>query len=206
VLKNTGALDAGRRLRVEVATSAGEDASSSSSYRFEDDVEGVSGQRLANRASVVVHPASLYVGLGRRRSSQTRRRGSARRLSPSISTAPRGLAATCCEPRRATGRADPLGPRRCSTCSGAVSRCGAARAIASTSARGRPRGGEVTLWAMDAGLLSLTNYSVPDVARAVYARKALQVQTQDNRARLIGRPSSARPLPGSTALDSAVVA
>jgi uncharacterized protein YfaS (alpha-2-macroglobulin family) len=52
---------------------------------------------------------------------------------------------------------------------------------------GRPRASELTLWAIDHGLLSLTNYSAPDVARAIYARKALQVQTQDNRARLIGR-------------------
>ena len=54
-------------------------------------------------------------------------------------------------------------------------------------AQGRPRASEVTLWAMDYGLLSLTDYKTPDVARAIYARKQLQVQTQDNRARLIGR-------------------
>jgi uncharacterized protein YfaS (alpha-2-macroglobulin family) len=51
----------------------------------------------------------------------------------------------------------------------------------------RPAAGEVTLWAMDYGLLSLTGYTVPDVARAIYAKKSLQVQTQDNRSRLIGR-------------------
>jgi uncharacterized protein YfaS (alpha-2-macroglobulin family) len=55
--------------------------------------------------------------------------------------------------------------------------------------QGRPRSSEVTLWAMDHGLLSLTDYKTPDVARAVYARKALQVQTQDNRSRLIARRS-----------------
>ena len=54
-------------------------------------------------------------------------------------------------------------------------------------AQGRPRASEVTLWAMDYGLLSLTDYKTPDVARAIYARKQLQVQTQDNRARSIGR-------------------
>jgi uncharacterized protein YfaS (alpha-2-macroglobulin family) len=50
-----------------------------------------------------------------------------------------------------------------------------------------PPGREVTLWAMDYGLLSLTGYQTPDVARAIYARKALQVMTADNRAGLITR-------------------
>jgi uncharacterized protein YfaS (alpha-2-macroglobulin family) len=45
----------------------------------------------------------------------------------------------------------------------------------------------VTLWAMDHGLLSLTDYQAPDVARAIYAHKALQVMTVDNRAGLIER-------------------
>src|SRR5690606_28414778 len=34
---------------------------------------------------------------------------------------------------------------------------------------------------------SLTDYTVPDVARAIYAHKSLQVQTQDSRSRLISR-------------------
>jgi hypothetical protein len=59
--------------------------------------------------------------------------------------------------------------------------------VAVSDADGRARAGEVTLWAVDYGLLSLTDYRTPDVARAIYARKPLQVQTQDNRLRLIGR-------------------
>ena len=58
-----------------------------------------------------------------------------------------------------------------------------------SDATGRPRAGEVTLWAVDHGLLSLTEYRTPDVARAIYARKAIQVQTQDTRSRLIGKRS-----------------
>ena len=41
---------------------------------------------------------------------------------------------------------------------------------------------EVTLWAMDYGLLSLTDYTTPDVLKAIYVPKALQVMTEDNRA------------------------
>ncbi len=50
---------------------------------------------------------------------------------------------------------------------------------------------------MDYGLLSLTDYKTPDVARAIYARKQLQVQTQDNRARLIGRRPMLVETPGA---------
>jgi alpha-2-macroglobulin len=59
--------------------------------------------------------------------------------------------------------------------------------VAVADARGRPARGEVTLWAMDEGLLALTNYTLPDVARALYAHKPLQVQTVETRTRLIGR-------------------
>ena len=61
--------------------------------------------------------------------------------------------------------------------------------VAVRDAAGRPRSGEVTLWAVDYGLLSLTNYQAPDVASAIYARKFLQVQTLDSRLRLMGRQS-----------------
>jgi alpha-2-macroglobulin len=54
-------------------------------------------------------------------------------------------------------------------------------------ARGHPARGEVTLWAMDEGLLALTNYTLPDVARELYGHKALQVQTVETRTRLIAR-------------------
>jgi uncharacterized protein YfaS (alpha-2-macroglobulin family) len=56
-----------------------------------------------------------------------------------------------------------------------------------TDPAGKPQAGEVTLWAVDYGVLSLSDYKVPDVARQIYVRKALQVQTQDNRLRLIAR-------------------
>jgi uncharacterized protein YfaS (alpha-2-macroglobulin family) len=59
--------------------------------------------------------------------------------------------------------------------------------VAVSDAEGKPSVSEVTLWAVDYGLLSLTDYTTPDIARAIYARKDLQVLTQDNRSRLIGR-------------------
>jgi uncharacterized protein YfaS (alpha-2-macroglobulin family) len=56
-----------------------------------------------------------------------------------------------------------------------------------TAPDGAPVRGEVTLWAVDYGLLSLTGYTVPDVVKAIHAPKALQVMTLDNRLRLIRR-------------------
>jgi len=52
---------------------------------------------------------------------------------------------------------------------------------------GRAAQSEVTLWAVDYGVLSLTAYRTPDVLDAVYLKKALQVLTEDNRQRLISR-------------------
>ena len=46
---------------------------------------------------------------------------------------------------------------------------------------------EVTLWAVDYGVLSLTAYRTPDVLRSVYVQKALQVMTTDNRQRIVSR-------------------
>ena len=46
---------------------------------------------------------------------------------------------------------------------------------------------EVTLWAVDYGVLSLTAYQTPDVLRSVYVPKALQVLTADGRQRIISR-------------------
>ncbi|MBK9241969.1 MAG: hypothetical protein IPL75_17375 [Acidobacteria bacterium] len=46
---------------------------------------------------------------------------------------------------------------------------------------------EVTLWAVDYGVLSLTGYQAPDVASAVYQAKALQVMTADSRQRIVSR-------------------
>lgn len=46
---------------------------------------------------------------------------------------------------------------------------------------------EVTLWAVDYGVLSLTGFEPPDVAADVYVRKALQVMNTDNRQRIVSR-------------------
>ncbi len=52
---------------------------------------------------------------------------------------------------------------------------------------GNPAAGEVTLWAVDYGVLSLTAFRTPDVLRSVYLEKSLQVVNVDNRQRLISR-------------------
>ena len=46
---------------------------------------------------------------------------------------------------------------------------------------------EVTLWAVDYGVLSLTAYRTPDVLRSVYVPKALQVMNADSRQRIVSR-------------------
>lgn len=46
---------------------------------------------------------------------------------------------------------------------------------------------EVTLWAVDYGVLSLTGFEPPDVAGDVYVHKALQVMNTDNRQRIVSR-------------------
>ncbi|RPI53772.1 MAG: hypothetical protein EHM55_12820 [Acidobacteria bacterium] len=53
--------------------------------------------------------------------------------------------------------------------------------------RGIAAASEVTLWAVDYGVLSLTAFRTPDVLRSVYLEKSLQVVTVDNRQRLISR-------------------
>jgi uncharacterized protein YfaS (alpha-2-macroglobulin family) len=52
---------------------------------------------------------------------------------------------------------------------------------------GRGAASEVTLWAVDYGVLSLTDYRAPDVAGSVYVRKSLQVFNADNRQRIVSR-------------------
>jgi uncharacterized protein YfaS (alpha-2-macroglobulin family) len=52
---------------------------------------------------------------------------------------------------------------------------------------GRGAASEVTLWAVDYGVLSLTAFRTPDVLGSVYVEKALQVMNQDNRQRIISR-------------------
>jgi alpha-2-macroglobulin len=54
-------------------------------------------------------------------------------------------------------------------------------------AGGRGAPSEVTLWAVDYGVLSLTAYRTPDVLGSVYVHKALQVMNADNRQRIISR-------------------
>ncbi|MGE5837620.1 MAG: MG2 domain-containing protein [Acidobacteriota bacterium] len=54
-------------------------------------------------------------------------------------------------------------------------------------AAGRPSASEVTLWAVDHGVLSLTGYEAPDVVSSIYLRKSLQVLTEDSRQRIISR-------------------
>ncbi len=59
--------------------------------------------------------------------------------------------------------------------------------VAVNDAAGKPAAGEVTLWAVDYGVLSLTDYRAPDVLRSVYQEKNLQVMTEDSRERIISR-------------------
>ena len=54
-------------------------------------------------------------------------------------------------------------------------------------AAARPVSGEVTLWAVDYGVLSLTGYRAPDVSSQVYLRKSLQVMNEDSRQRIVSR-------------------
>jgi uncharacterized protein YfaS (alpha-2-macroglobulin family) len=56
-----------------------------------------------------------------------------------------------------------------------------------TDANGQPAASEVTLWAVDYGVLSLTAYRTPDLLGSVYLDKALQVMNQDSRQRIISR-------------------
>ena len=53
--------------------------------------------------------------------------------------------------------------------------------------RKQPSQAEVTLWAVDYGVLSLTNYKTPDVLDSIYIAKALQVMNEDSRQRIISR-------------------
>src|SRR6185437_11795212 len=54
-------------------------------------------------------------------------------------------------------------------------------------AQGRGAASEVTLWAVDYGVLSLTGYKTPDVRSAVWVDKQLQVLTEDSRQNIISR-------------------
>lgn len=52
---------------------------------------------------------------------------------------------------------------------------------------GKPAAAEVTLWAVDAGLLSLVGYATPDVLKQIYTARASGVSTADSRDALIPR-------------------
>jgi alpha-2-macroglobulin len=52
-------------------------------------------------------------------------------------------------------------------------------------AAGKPSQSEVTLWAVDYGVLSLTAYQTPDVLESIYLRKSLQVINEESRAKII---------------------
>ncbi len=54
-------------------------------------------------------------------------------------------------------------------------------------AAGKPAQSEVTLWAVDYGVLSLTDFKTPNVLKSVYVNKLLQVFTTDNRQRVVSR-------------------
>ncbi|HEV7919643.1 MAG TPA: alpha-2-macroglobulin family protein [Thermoanaerobaculia bacterium] len=54
-------------------------------------------------------------------------------------------------------------------------------------AQARPVRSEVTLWAVDYGVLSLTAYQTPDVVPSVWIEKALQVATEDSREKIVSR-------------------
>ena len=59
--------------------------------------------------------------------------------------------------------------------------------VAVKDAQGRASSAEVTLWAVDYGVLSLTGYRTPDLLSSVYVPKALQVTTTDSRQRIVSR-------------------
>jgi uncharacterized protein YfaS (alpha-2-macroglobulin family) len=54
-------------------------------------------------------------------------------------------------------------------------------------AAGKPSQSEVTLWAVDYGVLSLTGYETPDVLQSIYLEKALQVVNEESRQKIISR-------------------
>ncbi|MEA2570840.1 MAG: alpha-2-macroglobulin [Acidobacteriota bacterium] len=54
-------------------------------------------------------------------------------------------------------------------------------------AKGAGTRSEVTLWAVDYGVLSLTGYKTPDVLDSIYLKKALQVVTEESRQKVISR-------------------
>lgn len=54
-------------------------------------------------------------------------------------------------------------------------------------AAGKGSQAEVTLWAVDYGVLSLTDYQTPDILGSIWMKKALQVANEDSRQRIVSR-------------------
>lgn len=59
--------------------------------------------------------------------------------------------------------------------------------VSVNDAAGKGTTSEVTLWAVDLGVLSLTDFRAPNVRSSVYREKALEVATADSRQRIISR-------------------
>ena len=76
--------------------------------------------------------------------------------------------------------------------------------VAVAGADGRPASSEVTLWAVDSGVLSLTGYSTPDLLRDMYVPKSLLVTTEDNRVRLMSRRRLIVPLDAEPGVSGGV--
>ena len=57
-------------------------------------------------------------------------------------------------------------------------------------ASGKPASGEATLWAVDDGVLRLTNYTTPDLVGMLYPERPLIVDTADSRMRVVALPSA----------------
>ncbi len=60
-------------------------------------------------------------------------------------------------------------------------------AVQVNDSAGKPVQAEVTLWAVDYGVLSLTGYKTPDVLGGVWVEKALQVMNEDSRQNIVSR-------------------
>lgn len=81
-----------------------------------------------------------------------------------------------------------------------------------TDATGKPTASEVTLWAVDEGVLRLTGYTTPDLLAEFYRERSNEVVTADSRMRLAalasddkGDETDAAPSPGGGGGDSASV-
>ena len=168
--EKTEALDADGRLSLALPTTSDEDLAYS--YTLEGDVEGASGQHIANRASLVVHPASLYVAMSRPPmfvdtktganvgiaavdlSGQAGRRHCRDRV-PSARAVGAGRARACRDgatwERRempsGSGRSDVAGERRCRFRSARAAATSCARSRATRRAGGRAPSSPSTRWA-----------------------------------------------------------